>query len=161
MWLSWFAALVSLPDSLPPQNSGGSPGPYPALPTSSTVPAVVTAGPYCGSVDLSTGDTVHPPASWSQFPHLGSMPAALSAMRRSAASRRPSPGPSACRASLDPGCPCCSCGCPWASLLCQIPSLGTQSSSSLLFSHSCCLLTSRGSTLKSKPPGTWHTLNLP
>lgn len=43
----------------------------------------------------------------------------------------------------------------------RFPSLGTQSSSSLLFSHSCCLLTSPGSTLKGKPPGTWHTLNCP
>ena len=35
----------------------------------------------------------------------------------------------------------------------RFPSLGTQSSSSLVFSHSCCLLTSAGSTLKANLQG--------
>lgn len=116
-----FAALV-LPDSLPPQNSGGSPGPYPALPTSSTVPAVVTAGPYCSSVDLSTGDTVHPPASWSQFPPPGlhargdsQQCDALTASRRPVLDLLPAGCPSTRDALAAP------VAAPWASLLCQIP----------------------------------------
>lgn len=121
MWLSWFCS-VSPPRQPSSSERGGSPGPYPALPTSSTVPAVVTAGPYCGSVDLSTGDTVRPPASWSQFPPPGlhargdsQQCDALTASRRPVLDLLPAGRPSTRDALAAP------VAAPWASLLCQIP----------------------------------------
>ena len=120
------------------------------------------AGPYCGSVDPSTRDTESPsflkPAPPTRAPCLQR----LSAARHSHASPRPildllRAGRPSSRDDL--AAPLAAPG-----PLSPVPDSllwGPMSSSSLVFSHSCCLLTSPGSTLEGKPPGTWHTLSCP